>query len=77
MPLAVTPRGGAGIAPGVDLVEGEDGGVVFLWGMAAWCWSPGDGAGRRLAAVQVGLPLTSRDGIRGFSDLSGEAGGGL
>lgn len=53
MPLAVTPRGGAGIAPGVDLVEGEDGGVVFLWGMAAWCWSPGDGAGRRLAAVQV------------------------
>ena len=27
--------------------------------------------------LRAGLPLTSRDGIRGFSDLSGEAGGGL
>lgn len=51
MPLA--PRGGAGVGRGVDLVEGDEGGVVFLWGMAAWCWSPGDEAGRRLAAVQA------------------------
>ena len=27
--------------------------MVFLWGMAVWCWSPGDEAGRRLAAVQA------------------------
>ncbi len=53
LPLAVTPRGGVGIAAGVDLVEGADGGVVFLWGMAAWCWAPGDETGRRLAAVQA------------------------
>ena len=38
---------------GVHLVENEQGGAVFLWGMAAWCWEPGDVAGRRLAAVQL------------------------
>ena len=53
LPLPVAPRGGAGIGVGVDLVEGVDGGVVFLWGMAAWCWAAGDEAGRRLAAVQA------------------------
>jgi len=41
------------IAPGVDLLEGEDGGVVFLWAMATSCWSTGDVASRRLAAVQL------------------------
>jgi transposase-like protein len=37
----------------VDLLEGDDGGVVFLWGMAAWCWDAGDIVGRRAAAVQL------------------------
>jgi len=41
------------IATGVDLLEGKDGGVVFLWAMATSCWSPGDVASRRLAAVQL------------------------
>jgi transposase len=41
------------VAPGVDLIEGDDGGVVFLWAMAAWCWAPGDVAARRLAGVQL------------------------
>ena len=26
---------------------------MFVWGMATWCWQPGDVAGRRLAAVQL------------------------
>lgn len=51
--LALPPAGSKAIAPGVDLHEGPDGGVVFLWGMAAWCWGAGDQAARRLAAVQV------------------------
>ena len=27
--------------------------MVFLFGMATWCWEPGDVVGRRLAAVQL------------------------
>jgi transposase len=51
-PLGFAPPGARSIAPGVDLLEGQDGsGAVFLWGMASWCWSAGDLAGRRLAAV--------------------------
>jgi transposase len=42
------------VAVGVELVEdAEAGGAVFVWGNAAWCWQPGDGAARRLAAVQL------------------------
>jgi len=35
------------------MIEGDEGGVVFLWAMAAWCWSPTDVASRRLAALQL------------------------
>lgn len=35
------------------LLESDEGGVVFIWGMASWCWEPGDIVGRRLAAVQL------------------------
>lgn len=41
------------INDGVDLVENDVGGVVALWGMAAFCWETGDVAGRRLGAVNL------------------------
>jgi transposase len=42
------------VAVGVELVEDAGvGGAVFVWGNAAWCWQPGDGTARRLAAVQL------------------------
>jgi prepilin-type processing-associated H-X9-DG protein len=35
------------------LFEDDEGGVVFVWGMAMGCWSAGDLVGRRLAAVNL------------------------
>jgi len=68
-PLGFAPEGARPIAVGVDIAEGEDGsGSVFLWGMASWCWSPGDVAGRRLAAVQLDETnaATAREIAAGF-----------
>jgi hypothetical protein len=53
----------------VELEEDEYGGAVFVWGNAAWCWQPRDGAGRRLAAVQ--LVTTAAAGQRGAAPSSG------
>lgn len=64
LPIPAAPPGSVPIATGVDLVEGAEGGVVFLWAMAAWCWAPGDVASRRLAAVQlVGTGSASRRAV--------------
>lgn len=52
-PLPLSPAGSVSVAPGVDLLEVEAGGVVFVWGRATWCWDGGDVAARRLAAVQA------------------------
>ena len=52
-PLPLVPAGSVELNHGVHLVENDQGGAVFLWGMAAWCWEPGDVAARRLAAVQL------------------------
>ena len=53
-PLPLAPAGSVHVAPGVDvLIGGDASGSVFLWGMAAWCWSGGDEVGKRLAAVQL------------------------
>jgi hypothetical protein len=54
LPLPLLPAGAAGIAPGVGLVTGEDGGgLVSVHGLATFAWDAGDEAGRRLAAVQL------------------------
>ena len=53
MPLPAAPAGSMPVSTGVDVCESDEGGVVFLWGMAAWCWAAGDVAARRLAAVQL------------------------
>lgn len=64
LPIPAAPPGSVPIATGVDLIEGDEGGVVFLWAMAAWCWAPGDIASRRLAAVQlVGTRSASRRAV--------------
>ena len=52
-PLPLAPAGSVALNHGAHLVENEEGGAVFLWGMAAWCWEPGDTVGRRVAAVQL------------------------
>ena len=52
-PLPLAPTGSVEINQGAHLLETEEGGVIFLWGMAAWCWEPDDVVGRRLAAVSL------------------------
>ncbi|HEX2064614.1 MAG TPA: helix-turn-helix domain-containing protein [Acidimicrobiales bacterium] len=52
-PLPLAPAGSVPVDTGVDFHETPAGGSVFLWGMAAWCWSAGDDTARRLAAVQL------------------------
>jgi prepilin-type processing-associated H-X9-DG protein len=43
------------VSAAADLVETTEGGAVFIWGMAAACWDPGDVVARRFAAVQLVL----------------------
>lgn len=50
-PLPLRPAGSVPLGPAAALFEDDEGGVVFVWGMATWCWSTGDLVGRRLAAV--------------------------
>ncbi|MDQ6724740.1 MAG: hypothetical protein M3066_00970 [Actinomycetota bacterium] len=52
-PLPLVPAGSVMIGPAVALVENDEGGVVFIWGMATSCWANGDVVGRRLAAVSL------------------------
>jgi Transposase protein len=56
LPLPWLPEGAAEIAPGVGLVAGPGGGVVWVHGLAAFAWDAGDEAGRRLAAVGLCSP---------------------
>jgi hypothetical protein len=53
LPLPLLPAGAAEIAPGVGLLDGEEGGLVTVHGLATFAWDAGDEAGRRLAAVQL------------------------
>ncbi|HXZ72207.1 MAG TPA: helix-turn-helix domain-containing protein [Streptosporangiaceae bacterium] len=53
-PLPWLPEGATEIARGVGLAAGEDGsGVVWVHGLATFCWDAGDEASRKLAAVQL------------------------
>ena len=47
------PAGAIVVNDGVSLLETDEGGAVFLFGMASWCFEPDDVVGRRLAAVQL------------------------
>lgn len=52
-PLPLRPAGSVLVSAAVSLVENDEGGAVFVWGMAVSCWDTGDIVGRRLAAVQL------------------------
>ena len=52
-PLPLRPAGSVRVSDAADLVENDEGGAVFVWGMAVSCWDTGDIVGRRLAAVQL------------------------
>jgi len=52
-PLPLEPAGSVRINHAAQLLETNEGGAVFVYGMATWCYEPGDVVGRRLAAVQL------------------------
>jgi hypothetical protein len=56
LPLPWLPEGAVEIAPGIGLVIGPEGGVVWMHGLATFAWDAGDEAGRRLAAVGLCSP---------------------
>jgi len=58
----LVPAGAVAVAPGVEVLEVEQGGAVFVWGRAAWCWDAGDVVARRLAAVQLVETRSARHG---------------
>ena len=51
--LALLPAEACSVGPSAGLVEGPDGGVVFVFGLATFSYGAGDETGRRLAAVQL------------------------
>jgi transposase len=51
--LPLHPAGSKTVNEAVDLVENDEGGVVFLSGIAAWCWNANDTVGRRVGAVSL------------------------
>ena len=51
--LPFLPAEARSVGPSAGLLEGPEGGVVFVFGMATYTYASGDVAGRRLAAVQL------------------------
>jgi len=51
--LPLLPARARSIGPSAGLLEGPDGGVVFVFGLATFDYAATDAAGRRLAAVQL------------------------
>jgi len=51
--LPLLPAEARSIGPSVGLLEGPDGGVVFVFGLVSFTFACSDRAGRRLAAVQL------------------------
>jgi hypothetical protein len=51
--LPLLPARARSVRPSAGLLEGPDGGVVFVFGLATFSYASADQAGRRLAAVQL------------------------
>ena len=71
--LPLLPAEARSIGPSVGLLEGPDGGVVFVFGLVSFTFACSDRAGRRLAAVQlvttkIALGQGGRVGVRGQRD---------
>ena len=61
-PLPLRPAGSVEIGPATCLVEDDEGGMTFIWGMASSYWKTGDVVGRRLAAVTLVATRAARHG---------------
>ena len=61
-PLPLRPAGSVEIGPAACLVEDDEGGMTFIWGMASSYWKTGDVVGRRLAAVTLVATKAARHG---------------
>jgi len=72
-PLPLRPAGSVQVSAAVSLVENDEGGAVFVWGMAVSCWDTGDIVGRRLAAVQLVATGAATQAEVGASFGAGEA----
>ncbi len=59
-PLPMLPGDARPIGAAAGVCENEQGGVVFIWGNAAFAWDAGDDAARRFAAVQLVATKTAR-----------------
>ena len=51
--LPLLPAQAVSVGPSAGLLEGPDGGVVFIFGLATFAYAASDETGRRLAAVQL------------------------
>src|SRR5665648_619669 len=51
--LDLLPAEACSVGPSAGLLEGPDGGGVFVFGLATFAYAAGDETGRRLAAVQL------------------------
>ena len=51
--LQLLPAQARSVGPSAGLLEGPEGGVVFVFGLATFSYASADQAGRRLAAVQL------------------------
>ena len=63
MPLPLTPSGSVPVGYGVAVIDSDEGGAVFLFGLPVWCWDHDDVVGRRLAAVQLVETSTAQAGV--------------
>lgn len=72
-PLPLHPAGSVRVSDAADLVENDEGGAVFVWGMAVSCWDAGDVVTRRLAAVQLVATQTATQVEVGAAFGAGEA----
>jgi len=70
--LPLLPAEARSVGPSAGLLEGPDGGVVFVFGWAGYSYAAGDEAGRRLAAVQlVGSKIATAAEVASAFGVSG------
>lgn len=60
--LPLLPAQARSVGPSAGLLDGPEGGVVFVFGLATFGYGADDEAGRRLAAVQL---VTNADRVSG------------
>src|SRR5665647_2788393 len=64
--LGLLPAEACSVGASAGLVEGPDGGVVFVFGLATFSYAASDEVGRRLAAVQlVAMKISSSREVAG------------